>query len=53
MFRIKDFYLKKIYNLKGKKLGIVKDIILDFSNGRIIGLEVNNYSFLGNNYWID
>lgn len=45
MLRSKDFYLKGIFNVKGKKLGVVKDIFIDFFTGRITGLLVTNYSF--------
>ncbi|WP_252255172.1 PRC-barrel domain-containing protein, partial [Clostridium sp. ZBS12] len=30
MIRTKDFYLKKIYNLEGKKIGTIKDIYINF-----------------------
>lgn len=28
----KSFYMKKVYNSKGKKLGMIKDIILDLES---------------------
>lgn len=53
MYKTKDFYYKKIYNLHGKKLGVIKDIIIDFSSGYIMGFEVNNYSFIGKNNFLN
>ena len=40
----KSFYMKKVYNSKGKKLGMIKDIILDLESKSILGFVVSNYS---------
>lgn len=45
MLRSKDFYLKSVFNVNGKKLGVIKDICIDFFTGRVTGLLVTNYSF--------
>lgn len=45
MLRSKDFYLKDIFDSKGKKVGVVKDIVIDFINGTVKGFLVTNYSF--------
>lgn len=47
MYRSKDFYMKTIYNAKGKKLGSIKDIYVNLDKKIIDGFEVSNYSFLG------
>ena len=46
MYRSRDFYLKGIYNVKGKKLGIIKDLYIDFNSGMVKGFKVNNMSLL-------
>ena len=48
---IKDFFYKTVYDIKGKKLGSVRDIFIDFYKGKVIGLAVGGYSLrLKNNY---
>ena len=34
MYRIKDFFYKTVYDIKGKKLGSVRDIFIDFYKGK-------------------
>lgn len=46
MYKIKDFYLKRIYNIKGKRLGVVKDVFIDFNKANVLGLEVSNYTLM-------
>lgn len=53
MYRVKDFYNKKIYSIQGKKLGVIKDIYLDFHSGIILGFEVNSYSFSNKKNYLD
>ena len=43
MLKTKDFYLLKVYNIRGKYLGIVDDIYIDFYNGEIKGFFISNY----------
>lgn len=52
MYRIKDFYYKGVYNLRGKRLGVVKDIFIDFYKGEIKGLLISNYSIKNKNNYI-
>lgn len=53
MLKSKDFYLKTIYNDKGKKLGVVEDMYLDFYNGKIIGFKTSSSGILSRNSYID
>lgn len=46
MYRSKDFYMKTIYNAKGKKLGSIKDIYVNIDEKIIDGFEISNYSFM-------
>lgn len=43
MFKIRDFYLKKVYNVEGKKIGIIEDLYIDFYLGKILGFKILNY----------
>ncbi len=40
MYRVRDIYLKKVYNYKNKLMGIVEDIYVDLRNGEVLGLKV-------------
>ncbi len=38
--RISKFYDKMIYNLRGKYVGNVEDVVLDLTQGKILGLDI-------------
>ncbi|MGG7176090.1 PRC-barrel domain-containing protein [Clostridium paraputrificum] len=52
MYRSKDFYLKGVYDSRGKKLGIVKDIYIDFYKGEVKGIKVANYALLSKKSYV-
>lgn len=43
MLKTKDFYLLKVYDIRGKYLGVIEDIYIDFNKGRIQGFLISNY----------
>lgn len=49
MFRIKDFILMDVIDIKGKKIGFIKDVIIDFNKGEVKGFVVSPYSLLRRN----
>lgn len=53
MIRTRDFYLKKVYDSNGKKIGTIEDIYIDFYNGKVVGFEVSNYNLFSKNNFID
>jgi len=53
MFRIKDLYMKNIYDLKRKRIGLSKEIYINFYRGEVIGLGVGSYSIRKRNNYID
>lgn len=53
MLRSKDFYLKDIYDTRGKKIGIIEDIYMDFYNGRITGFKSSGSSLFSKKNYID
>jgi uncharacterized protein YrrD len=53
MFKTRDFFLKNVYNIKGKKIGIIEDLYIDFHAGRILGFKVSNSSLFSKNDYVD
>ncbi|WP_160685061.1 PRC-barrel domain-containing protein [Clostridium sp. C2-6-12] len=53
MFKTRDFYFKKVYDLKGKKIGIIEDIYIDFYLAKIIGFKVSSSVLFSKNNYID
>ena len=45
LYRIKDFICKDVQDVKGKRIGTIKDIVLDISQNKVIGFEVSATSF--------
>ena len=45
MIKTKDFYLLKVYDIRGKYLGIIDDIYINFYKGTIVGFFISNYMF--------
>ncbi|MDO5038110.1 PRC-barrel domain-containing protein [Clostridium sp.] len=45
MIRSKEFLLKNVYDIRGKKLGVVEDLYIDFFKGIIIGLKISTHAF--------
>lgn len=43
MLKTKDFYLLKVYDIRGKYLGLIDDVYIDFNNGIIKGFLISNY----------
>ncbi|OOM81513.1 PRC-barrel domain protein [Clostridium puniceum] len=53
MFKTRDFYFKKVYDIKGKKVGIIEDIYIDFYLGKVIGFKVSNSILFSKNNYVD
>jgi len=43
LLKTKDFYLLKVFDIRGKYLGLIDDIYIDFNNGTIKGFLISNY----------
>ncbi len=52
MLRSKDFYMKSVYDVSGKKIGIVEDLFINFFEGKIIGINISNYSLFSKKNFI-
>lgn len=48
MYRSKDFILMDVVDIKGKKIGFVKDIIINFNSAEVEGFIVSSYKFFKN-----
>ncbi|NRT70289.1 PRC-barrel domain-containing protein [Clostridium beijerinckii] len=53
MFKTRDFYFKKVYNIKGKRIGIIEDLYIDFFWGKVVGFKVSNSHLFSKNNYID
>jgi len=42
MFKTRDFYFKKVFDIRGKKIGIIEDLYIDFYLGKVVGFKVSN-----------
>ncbi|MBQ6820350.1 MAG: PRC-barrel domain-containing protein [Clostridium sp.] len=52
MLKTKDFYLQKVFNIKGKYLGVIDDIFIDFNNGIVKGFMISNYLLFSKNNFV-
>lgn len=52
MYRSKDFILMDVINLKGRKVGFVKDILIDFHKGYVIGFCISPYKIFGKSLFV-
>ena len=53
MFKTRDFYFKKVYNINGKKIGIIEDLYIDFYLGKVVGFKVSNSILFSKNNYVD
>ncbi|AWK51276.1 photosystem reaction center subunit H [Clostridium beijerinckii] len=53
MFKTRDFYFKKVYNIKGKKIGIIEDLYIDFYLGKVVGFKVSNSTLFSKKNYVD
>ena len=45
-YRSKDFYMMEVRDEKGKKLGFIKDIDINFSEGSLVSFVLSSSSIL-------
>lgn len=46
MYRSKDFRYMNVYDNNGKKIGFIKDILVDFNKAKVLGFFMNCYKIL-------
>ncbi len=49
MYRTKDFVYMKVLNTTGKKVGYVKDILLDFHRSKVVGFLISPLNLFSKN----
>ena len=49
MFKSKDFIFMNVITVEGKKIGFIKDLLIDFNKGKVIGFQVSPYKFFQKN----
>jgi uncharacterized protein YrrD len=45
MFRTKDFIFMDVVDIRGKKIGFINDIIIDFKTRQVTGFLISSYKF--------
>lgn len=46
MLKTRDFYLTKVYDTKGKYLGVINDLSIDFNEGKVKGFIISTFSLM-------
>ncbi len=46
MAKSRDYIYMDVMNIHGKKIGYVKDLLVDFNKGQIVGFNINPYRLL-------
>jgi len=49
MFKSKDFMFMDVVSVEGKKIGFIKDLLIDFNKGKVIGFVISPYNFFHKN----
>jgi uncharacterized protein YrrD len=49
MYRYKDFFMMDVKNVYRKRLGFIKDILLDFNLKKVIGFQISSNSLFSKN----
>lgn len=52
MIKTKDFYLVRAYDVKGKYLGVIDDICIDFFNSKVAGFFISNFALFSKKNYI-
>lgn len=53
MLKTRDFYLLKVYDIKGKYLGVIDDIAIDFYKGELKGFFISNFLLFSKKNYIN
>jgi uncharacterized protein YrrD len=41
MYKSKDFKYMDVVNVEGKKIGVIRDLLIDFNKGKVIGVQIS------------
>ncbi|HEY8889576.1 MAG TPA: PRC-barrel domain-containing protein [Clostridium sp.] len=49
MFKSKKFIFMDVVSVDGKKIGFIRDLLIDFNNGKVLGFVISPYNFFSKN----
>ena len=49
MFKSKDFIFMDVMSVEGKRIGFIRDLLIDFNKGKVIGFVISPYKFFHKN----
>jgi len=49
MVKSKDFIFMDVVSVEGEKIGFIRDLLVDFSKGKVIGFVISPYKFFRKN----
>ncbi|MBU3180806.1 PRC-barrel domain-containing protein [Clostridium psychrophilum] len=49
MFKSKDFIFMDVVSVEGKKIGFIKDLLVDFNKGKVTGFVISPYKLFHKN----
>ncbi len=52
MAKSRDYIYTDVTDISGKKLGYIKDVLLDFNKGQVVGYKIIPYKFIGKEFSI-
>lgn len=50
MAKSRDYIYMDVINIQGKKVGYIKDLLVDFNKGEVIGFKINPYRLFGKDF---
>jgi len=50
MAKSRDYIYMDVMNIQGKNVGYIKDLLVDFNKGEVIGFKINPYRLLGKEF---
>ncbi|MEW9096166.1 MAG: PRC-barrel domain-containing protein [Clostridiaceae bacterium] len=52
MYRKKDFLFMDVFDIKGKNIGCIKDLLIDFNKGEVIGFSIISYKIFQSSQYV-
>jgi uncharacterized protein YrrD len=49
MFKSKDFIFMDVVSVEGNRIGFIRDLLIDFNKGKVIGFVISPYKFFHKN----
>jgi len=52
MYKTKDFMLMDVINIERKRIGFIKDILINFNDGRLLGFCISPFKIFNKNLFV-